>query len=89
MRKPSNLHDALYPSILKQNLPKSVITCLKSSLDEDPKLRTSFQEMWDVLASDTSMFGSDGLRNVSSWISIKLMEWDEEKAAKYEAENPS
>jgi hypothetical protein len=50
------LYDLLYPSILQKRLPESLLYCLKSSLEEDPRKRTSFQEMYKVLASDTDTF---------------------------------
>jgi hypothetical protein len=52
----SGLFDAFYPSILHKNIPKSILECLKSSLEEDPRRRTSFQKMFDALASDRVMF---------------------------------
>jgi serine/threonine protein kinase len=54
---PSILYETLYPTILEKNLPKSILYCLKSSLDYDPKRRTSFQLMYKALANDTSEFG--------------------------------
>jgi hypothetical protein len=59
----------MYPSILNKNLPKSLFSCLISSLEEDPKSRTSFLEMYDALVQDTSVFGvDDDLDGASSWI---------------------
>ncbi len=69
MHGPTGLYDSFYPSILSKNLPKSLLKCLSSSLDEDPLKRTSFQEMHDVLTSDTSNFdNNDDLNEAPMWI---------------------
>jgi hypothetical protein len=68
MHGPAGLYDAFFPSILKKNLPKSLLKCLASSLDEDPYKRTSFQDMFEALASDTSNFESnEDLNELSMW----------------------
>jgi hypothetical protein len=71
MHGPKTLYDTFYPSILKKNLPKSLLKCLASSLDEDPQKRTSFQAMYEALASDTSNFETNDYLN-------ELSMWDEE-----------
>jgi hypothetical protein len=68
MQGPSGLYDSLYPSILQKNLPKSLLECLESSLNEDPIQRTSFQEMYEALANDTSNFErNDCLNEAPTW----------------------
>jgi hypothetical protein len=69
MQRPKRLYDSLYPSVLQKNLPKSILECLASSLNEDPMQRTSFQEMFEALASDTSNFESnDCLNEAQTWL---------------------
>jgi hypothetical protein len=43
-------------TILIMDIPPSLITCLKSSLNENPKSRTSFMEMYVALEKDKSSF---------------------------------
>jgi hypothetical protein len=63
------LYDALYPYILKKNLPNSLIKCLASCLDEDPLLRTSFSDIFETLKSDTSNFDDNvALNGAPMWI---------------------
>ena len=69
MRGPKGLYDSFFPSILEKNLPKSLLYCLASSLNEDPKKRTSFKEMYDALASDATNFeNNDDLNEAPMWI---------------------
>jgi Ca2+-binding EF-hand superfamily protein len=68
MHGPKKLYDTFYPSILAKNLPKSLIDCLTSSLDEDPSQRTSFQALYEALASDTENFeDNEDLKELSMW----------------------
>jgi hypothetical protein len=54
---------------LTKRLPKSLLNCLASSLDEDPLNRTSFQEMFEILAGDNSDYGNnDELNGATMWI---------------------
>jgi hypothetical protein len=69
MHGPSGLYDYFYPSILKKDLPDSLIKCMASSLDENPVNRTSFQDMYEALTSDVSEFViNDDLIEDSMWI---------------------
>jgi hypothetical protein len=70
MRGPESIYDSLYPAILQKKLSISLLYCVKSSLANDPQLRiTSFQEMFDALASDSTDFTrNDALLGVSMWI---------------------
>jgi hypothetical protein len=77
-RAPSGLY-SLFPEILKQNLPRSALVCLRSCLEEDPQKRTSFQEMFTELTDDARKFTGDAEKKFKSWTSIKLMEWNEKK----------
>jgi hypothetical protein len=56
MHDAKGLYDRLYPHILRMDLPKSLLICIESSLDEDPKNRTSFQDMFNALEADKSSF---------------------------------
>jgi hypothetical protein len=56
MHDAKGLYDRLYPQILRMDLPKSLLICIESSLDEDPKNRTSFMEMYVALEKDKSSF---------------------------------
>jgi hypothetical protein len=50
---------------ITEPITRSLKACLKTSLDNDPKNRTSFQEMFDVLtAADKFNFGSNEIRDV-------------------------
>jgi hypothetical protein len=72
MHGPKGLYDSFYPAILKKNLPKSLLKCLTSSLDEDPQKRTSFQAMYDALESDTSAYViNDDLIEDAMWIDFE------------------
>jgi hypothetical protein len=69
LRPAKGLYDALFPVILKKNLPKSLIKCLASCLDEDPLRRTSFPDIFEALKSDTSNFDdNDALNGAPMWI---------------------
>jgi hypothetical protein len=62
------LYDALYPAILKKDIPKSLIKCLASCLDENPSRRTSFSDIFETLKSDTSNFDkNDALNGAPMW----------------------
>jgi hypothetical protein len=87
MHDAKGLYDRLYPHILSMDLPVSLLICLRSSLDEDPKNRTSFLEMYTALERDTSSF--DGVDKLFEAARVKKESDEIEELSSVFMDDPS